>query len=89
MTIEQQIDEAILKAQNISFEWADEFLVKEAQGDNVCGEEKLFLLGQWILILQDYKIYNFEDNATIIPEYVCVSLDEIKILISKINAIQC
>ncbi len=89
MTIEQQIDAAIQRAKDISYIWADEFLTKESQGDSVCGEVKLFLLGQWMFILKDYKIYNFGSAGSITPEWTCVSLDEIRLLISKINAIQC
>lgn len=89
MTIEQQIDSAIQRAKDISYIWADEFLTKESQGDEVCGEVKLFLLGQWMFILKDYKIYNFGDAGVIVPEWTCVILDEIRLLISKINAIQC
>lgn len=89
MTIEQQIDSAISKAEEVSFVWADENLSRLAYGEDVTDEIKLFLLGSWMLILKDYKIYNFGDNGAITPDYTCVTLNEIILLMSKINALAC
>lgn len=89
MTIEQQIDAAITKAETVSFTWADLNLAQLSNGEDVTTEIKLYLLGQWIWILKDYKIYNFGDNGAITPEYTCVTLQEINLLIAKINALEC
>lgn len=89
MTIEQQIDAAVIKGQNISYIWASEFIEQINIGNKPCCEIKLFVLGQWLWILQDYKVYNFGDNGSVTPEYNCLTLDEIMLIISKINAIKC
>lgn len=91
MTTQDQISSAITKAKEISFTWADKFLVDIGNGDdpNQCCEIKLYIIGTWIWILEDYLVYNFDDNGSIPPEYTCLSIEEIYLIISKINAIQC
>lgn len=89
MTTEQRIDAAITRAEYVAFTWADQNIVMIHDGEDVPGEIKLYLLGQWIWILKDYKIYNFGDNGNITPDYTCVSLDNINLIISKINALEC
>lgn len=89
MTLDQQISAAIDKANQVLYAWSDKFLNEIKYGDAHCGELKLFVLGQWMLILKDYRIYNFEDGSAITPAYTCVTEVQILLLISKINALSC
>lgn len=90
MTIEALIDAAIDKGHTISYAWADDFILRVSYGDDLgCCELKLCLLNQWIGILEDYKVENFGDNGSITPDYPCATLNEVNLLIGKINALAC
>lgn len=91
MTIEQQILSSIEKAENYSISLADQIIYDQSIGDKSCCEIKLLLVGQWIWILKDYLIYNFDEDtgSTITPDYTCVDLNSIQKLMGKINNLSC
>jgi len=91
MTSQDQISAAIATAKVAIFTLADKFLLNESNGDNAneCCEIKLYIIGSWIWILEDYLVYNFDKNGTITPEYTCLSVEEIDGIIARINSLRC
>ena len=89
MTFQDQITSAITLAKSISYGWADANVLKLQQGDKLCNGGKLIIINNWILMLEDYMDYNFDSNGVQTAPYSCLTVDEVMLVISKINAIVC
>lgn len=82
MTIDAQIEEAVLKGKCVSGCWADCFVNKSKGGDDIgCCLDKLYVLNNWIVILEKYyqDIYVTELDESIITE------EQVLTLVGKVN----
>lgn len=89
MTFQDQISSAITLTKTISYGWADANVLKLQHGDKLCNGDKLIIINNWILMLEDYMDYNFDSNGVQVAPYSCLTADEVTLVISKINAIVC
>lgn len=77
MTIDEQIEEAVLKGKCVSGCWADCFVSQSHGGQDIgCCLDKLYVLNNWIMILEKYyyDIYDAELDESIITEEEALTL---------------
>lgn len=77
MTIDNQIQNAVLKGKCVSGCWADCYVSQANGGENIdCCLDKLWLLNNWIIILEQYykDIYVTELTESIITEEQALEL---------------
>jgi len=87
MTIDEQIQNAVLKGKCVSGCWGDCFTNQAKGGDDIgCCLDKLYVLNNWIIILEKYykDIYVTELDESLITEEQALELvGKVETLISQ------
>ena len=89
MTIYTDLITTILQAKCCVGETASTLVNKGMSGENtVCCEREMMLLSFLIEIAEDFKCANFDSNGSaIVPDCPSLSIDEGKLLISKMKSL--
>lgn len=77
MTIDEQIEEAVLKGKCVSGCWASCYVDKRKAGEDIgCCLDKLWVLNHWIMILEKYyeDIYDNDLDESLITEEQALEL---------------
>lgn len=89
MNVNEQISNAISSGETTARAWADSFITKQSQGDELgCCQLKLVVLTGWICTLSDYLDEAFDSDGNLVEEpNTCITLDEAMVLVGKINSL--
>lgn len=92
MTDYQTLVDTIAYGKTVAIDWVATNITNSNNGEqDHCLDIKLVMLVEWIDVLTKYQLYNYDDDGNPLDEPLveCLTEDQLALLISKVNALEC